>query len=74
MAIARSSSLAEVTFAALRVQLDQVHDRWRDALTRRNVYQQTVHELSTLSDRDLADLGISRCDIRRLAKETAYGE
>ena len=30
-------------------------------------YQRTVKELESLTDRDLNDLGISRCDIRRIA-------
>jgi uncharacterized protein YjiS (DUF1127 family) len=32
-------------------------------------YSRTVSELESLSNRDLADLGISRVDIRRLARE-----
>lgn len=43
------------------------------ALTRRRLFNTTVHELSTLSDRELADLGISRFDIRAIAREAAYG-
>lgn len=35
-------------------------------------YRQTVSELSSLSNRDLADLGISRGDIRRIASESVY--
>ena len=34
-------------------------------------YRQTVRELSRLSDRDLADLGISRFDIDSVARSTA---
>lgn len=34
-------------------------------------YSRTVSELESLSNRDLADLGISRHDIPRLAKEAA---
>jgi uncharacterized protein YjiS (DUF1127 family) len=33
----------------------------------------TVAELSQLSNRDLADLGIARGDIRRIAQEAARG-
>ena len=40
---------------------------------RRRVYRQTVRELNELSPRDLADLGIHRSMIRRLAREAAYG-
>jgi uncharacterized protein YjiS (DUF1127 family) len=32
-------------------------------------YNRTVSELSALSNRDLSDLGISRTDIPRLARE-----
>lgn len=37
------------------------------------VYRQTVRELSELSDRALADLGVSRSMIKALARESAYG-
>jgi uncharacterized protein YjiS (DUF1127 family) len=30
-------------------------------------YRRTVNELSQLSDRELADIGIDRCDIPRIA-------
>jgi uncharacterized protein YjiS (DUF1127 family) len=34
-------------------------------------YQQTVRELSACTDRELADMGISRFDVRRIAREAA---
>ena len=34
-------------------------------------YARTVQELEMLSNRDLADLGIARSDIPRLAREAA---
>jgi uncharacterized protein YjiS (DUF1127 family) len=34
-------------------------------------YRETVRELSRLSDRDLADLGISRFDIDAVARDAA---
>ncbi|GLQ34549.1 hypothetical protein GCM10007939_08320 [Amylibacter marinus] len=37
------------------------------------VYAKTVSELSALTARDLADLNINRADIRRIAREAAYG-
>ncbi|PRY25986.1 uncharacterized protein DUF1127 [Aliiruegeria haliotis] len=37
------------------------------------VYRTTVTELSQLSDRALADLGVSRSMIRSLARDAAYG-
>ncbi len=39
----------------------------------RRVYRTTFNELNALSTRDLADLGIPRSEIRRLAWEAAYG-
>ncbi|OYU17486.1 MAG: hypothetical protein CFE34_15485 [Rhodobacteraceae bacterium PARR1] len=44
------------------------------ALARRAVYMQTVRELDALTDRELADLGISRLDVPALAREAAYGK
>ena len=46
----------------------------RDRLARRKVYMTTHDELSALSNRDLADLGIARSEIKYLAHEAAYGE
>ncbi len=74
MAITRSNSWPEVVLDAGREYIHQKIDRLRDAQARRRVYRATYHELSTLSDRDLADLGIPRGSIRKLAMETAYGE
>ncbi len=36
-------------------------------------YRRTVRELSSLSDRALSDLGLSRSMIKGLAREAAYG-
>jgi uncharacterized protein YjiS (DUF1127 family) len=36
------------------------------------LYRQTVRELSELSDRELADLGVARFDIARVAHESAF--
>ena len=41
-------------------------------ITRRRVFNQTLFELSQLSDRDLSDLGLSRANIEDLAREAAY--
>ncbi|WP_323778191.1 DUF1127 domain-containing protein [Leisingera sp.] len=43
----------------------------RKILGRRKSYEQTVFELSALSDRSLTDLGIPRTNIRQLAREAA---
>lgn len=36
-----------------------------------STYQQTVRELNALGNRELSDLGISRTDIQRIAREHA---
>ncbi|MGZ9810502.1 DUF1127 domain-containing protein [Pseudoroseicyclus sp. H15] len=38
------------------------------------VYRNTVKELNTLNDRDLADLGLHRSMIKSVARAAAYGE
>jgi uncharacterized protein YjiS (DUF1127 family) len=40
----------------------------------RSVYFRTLHELEHTSDRDLADIGISRLSIKEIAYVTAYGD
>lgn len=37
------------------------------------LYRQTLDELAALTDRDLADLGLSRLQIREVAHESVYG-
>lgn len=44
------------------------------ALRQRRLYSQTVAELNGLTDRELADLGISRLAISDVAREAAYGK
>lgn len=53
-------------FASLRA--DIAHK-----IATRKVYTTTVAELSALTDRDLADLGLGRSEIKRIAIEAAYG-
>ncbi|MDX5358587.1 MAG: DUF1127 domain-containing protein [Rhodobacterales bacterium] len=47
---------------------------FREALARHRVYKQTLAELHGLTGRELADLGISRSMITRVALEAAYGK
>ena len=44
--------------------ISQLIDRWRR-------YRLAVRELSQLSDRELADLGICRADIAKIAHQSA---
>ena len=41
-------------------------------LSRYRMYRRTLNELSALSDRELADLGLSRSGLRRMAYQAAY--
>ncbi len=49
----------------------QLVDRLRDMRARRKRFNDTMAELSSLSQRELADLGIARSDISRIAREHA---
>ena len=44
----------------------------RTRLERRRVFRTTLNELAVLSDRELADLGLHRSEIRRIAWQAAY--
>ncbi|WP_151717242.1 DUF1127 domain-containing protein [Gemmobacter serpentinus] len=46
----------------------------RKAMAQRAIYRSTVRELKSLSNRELADLGIHRSMITRMAHEAAYGK
>lgn len=61
-----SVSLTE-RLAALRL-------RFVEAQEKRATYRRTMRELSDLSNRELADLGLHRSGIRRVALESAYGK
>ncbi|SEP23079.1 Uncharacterized conserved protein YjiS, DUF1127 family [Salinihabitans flavidus] len=43
-----------------------------DTLRKRHAFRKTVTELSALSDRELADLGLNRSAIRSVAYQAAY--
>ena len=45
-----------------------------DAVAKRRVYRTTLTELSSLTNRELSDLGISRSMIKGIAIEAAYGK
>lgn len=58
---------------ALLAPLADLFASVRHAWARSRVYTRTYNELNALSSRELADLGISRSMISRLAHEAAYG-
>ena len=44
----------------------------RARAARRRIYKETFRELSSLSNRELSDLGLGRSEIRRVAYQAAY--
>ncbi|MFC3166702.1 DUF1127 domain-containing protein [Paracoccus fontiphilus] len=64
------SAAASFCFAG---RLSAAIQRLQEHRARRAIYRQTVRELNALTERDLADLGINRAMITRLAYEAAWG-
>ena len=64
-----TATLTRAEPVRLSFGLGALRARLADALERRRAYRQTMHELRWLSDRELADLGLMRCDIDRVARE-----
>lgn len=48
--------------------------RVRKAIADYRTYRQTIDELASLSDRELADLGLSRFSVREIAYQSVYGK
>lgn len=69
-----------MAFVSNTARINTFGDRMRAATAdfaafraKRRVYRETIAELIVLSDRELADLGINRAEIRRIAKAAAEG-
>lgn len=58
--------------AGILARLRELRETLADRMIRRRVYRTTVNELSNLSTRELADLGINPSQIRSIAYEAAY--
>lgn len=67
--IAQRSDLVERTLAALAQFFETAAARHAT----RRVYKTTLTELNELSNRELADLGMHRSELKRVAWESAYG-
>lgn len=70
MATVASTSFNAISFA------DRIRAAYADFQASRALrakYVETIRELNNLSDRDLADLAISRYDITSIAHEHVYG-
>jgi len=55
----------------LKARFQKLRDTFDAHAKRRAVYSRTVRELHALSDRDLADLGMHRSEIPRIAQDAA---
>jgi|GEM_PF-3193111 len=51
--------------------LRKLNEKLRQRVAWRKVYSHTFQELKRLSDRDLADLGMTRVNLRQIATEAA---
>lgn len=71
MAYVNSTRIAHNGFAD---RISALVAAMKAALQRRRVYKQTVRELSALTARELADLGIARSMVTTIAMEAAYGK
>jgi len=67
--LAQRSDLVERTFATLAQYFAAAAERHAT----RRVYKTTLNELNALSNRELADLGMHRSELKRVAWDSAYG-
>ncbi|XDA99437.1 DUF1127 domain-containing protein [Sulfitobacter sp. LCG007] len=65
-----SATLLERTFAYSASLLEAAAERQ----ARRRVFRTTLNELQALSNRELADLGLHRSELRRIALEASQGK
>ena len=70
MAFVQTAQTSRIEFfATLRVAFDEL----KADLALRQKFRATVRELSSMNDRELADIGINRYDIKGIAKAHVYG-
>ncbi|MEM6307059.1 MAG: DUF1127 domain-containing protein [Pseudomonadota bacterium] len=62
-----------ITPSSVRANLYGLITTVRAAVTKRREFNTTFRELNGLTDRELADLGIARSNIKQVAYDTAYG-
>jgi uncharacterized protein YjiS (DUF1127 family) len=59
--------------AGLSIRIAETLKATAERMIQNHQYRVTVRELSALSSRELADLGINASNIRQIAYESAYG-
>lgn len=65
----QSAGLGQFITANVRKTVEDL----KAAVEARKTYSNIVHELNSLSDRELDDLGVRRTEIPNIAHEHAYG-
>ena len=70
----RSAFFSQGIFGPVRTEIELVLTRIKNARARRAVFRTTVAELGNLSNRELADIGIHRSHIHRIAIDAANTE
>ncbi len=69
---AYATNHADHARGSLLSRIDGLRISLRARLNRYRVYRRTLGELSALNDRELADLGLGRGELRRIAHQAAY--
>ena len=64
-----SAPVVDSVFVAIRLRFEQFRNIARLKMARREAFRRTWAELQALSNRELADIGIPRSHIRRIALE-----
>ncbi len=70
--MAQVTDIRVTSQSALVAKLYDMMDTVRQQRARRKVFNATFRELQALSNRELADLGLGRSEIRRVALQAAY--
>lgn len=65
-------STSRALYFGLADRFLRARERVQHERARRAEYRHTHHVLSSMSDRDLSDIGISRLRIRDVARDAAY--
>ena len=70
--MAQTQIFRPTTQSALTSRFDALVTAFRARRAKARVFHRTLAEMAALSDRDLADLGLHRSEIRRVAYNAAY--
>ncbi|PYG27738.1 DUF1127 domain-containing protein [Pelagimonas varians] len=70
--MAYATQITTGSHSGLSARFSLLLTNFRAGIARRKVYTQTLRELGSLSNRELADLGLNRSIIRRVAYQAAY--